>query len=134
MNKRSLKLPLFSGARGSAALEFTLLVVPFLLTATSVIGTFSGAYAINVLRDGAIEGARFAALADQSTIDGCARARELISKGLKITSGLSVWCEPVSLSSHSYEKVSVELHLPVLGLFQGQPSLKAQSLAPREIQ
>jgi hypothetical protein len=134
LNKRFPKLPLFRGVRGSAALEFVLVIVPFLLSATSVIGVFSAAYAVNVLRDGAIEGARFAALADQSTIDGCERSRELITKALKITSGLSVWCEPVEFSSNSYEKVSVQLTVPLLGLFPGQTILKAQSSAPREIQ
>ena len=134
MNKRSPKLRLFRGVRGSAALEFVLVIVPFLLSATGVIGVFSAAYAVNVLRDGAIEGARFAALADQSTIDGCERSRELVTKALKITSGLSVWCEPVEFGSNTYEKVSVQLTVPFLGFFPEQTILKAQSSAPREIQ
>lgn len=134
MNKRFPKLQLFREVRGSAALEFVLVIVPFLLSATSVIGVFGSAYAINVLRDGAIEGARFAALADQSAIDGCERSRDLITKALKISSGLSVWCESAELNSNSYEKVSVQLTVPLIGLFSGQTILRAQSSAPREVQ
>lgn len=125
---------LFSQTRGSAVLEFVFVVTPFLLTTSTITGIFLSTNALNVLRDSSIEGARFAALADQSTIDGCERTRDLITKALNVSTSLEVKCYSFESSNSQYERVSARLSLQIIGLLAMTPTLYAESSAPRENQ
>lgn len=65
--------------RGSAVVEFVLISAPLVLLAVTSISVTLASFTLMILRDSAIEGARFAALADQESAAGCLRAREQIN-------------------------------------------------------
>lgn len=117
---------------GSAVLDFVLVSVPMLLITLGVITFCLATYSLGVIRDSAVEGARFAALADQSSDSGCDRAKALLAKALVASAPRIVTCNSLIASGVAYERVSISIGLPVLGLVTGPRQLKAESLAPRE--
>lgn len=68
--------------RGSAVAEVVLLMVPILFLPLATISVTLNAYLRLVLTDVAIEGARTAALADQTLDDGVVRAKSLLISAL----------------------------------------------------
>jgi hypothetical protein len=68
--------------RGSAVAEMVLLIVPILFLPLATISVTLNAYLRLVLTDVAIEGARTAALADQTLEDGVVRAKSLLTGAL----------------------------------------------------
>jgi len=68
--------------RGSAVVEMVLLIVPILFLPLATISVTLNAYLRLVLTDVAIEGARTAALADQTLEDGVVRAKSLLTGAL----------------------------------------------------
>lgn len=119
---------------GSAALDFVLVSVPLLLLALGVVSISFSALTLGIIRDTAVEGARFAALADQTSGDGCSRARELLSVVLSPTLLTTVTCSPIQVNAIDYESVQISVAVPNLGLLAGTNLLQAESAAPREDQ
>lgn len=105
-----------------------------LMLSLAVITVSVSAYAMGVIRDSAVEGARFAALADQSTTSGCLRAQMLLEKALVADFSRVISCDSKIIAGVSYEKVRIQLGLPVIGLITGARFLTAESVAPREDQ
>jgi hypothetical protein len=99
-----------------------------------VVAVCVSAFALSVIRDTAVEGARFAALADQSTNSGCLRSQSLIEKTLGPAFGKEITCSAKKMSGVDYESVRIQISLPLIGLFKGNHLLYAESSAPREIQ
>ena len=135
-SKRSAKLlrSKFKSTRGSAPLNFVLIAVPLLLLAFSVVGISLTTLLRNQLIDTAVESARFAALADQSSSDGCLRARALLAKTVAQKLDLEVRCFGESVFGVSQEVVQLTFRTPAIGFLPGSKLIKAVGHATREIQ
>jgi len=68
--------------KGSAVAELVLLMVPILFLPLATISLTLNSYVKLVLTDVAIEGARTAALADQTIEDGVARTKVMLARAL----------------------------------------------------
>lgn len=119
---------------GSAALDFVLVSIPLLLLAIGLVSLCLSALTLGIIRDTAVEGSRFAALADQSSTDGCSRARELLSVVLSPTLVTTVTCKQIQVNAIDYESVHISVAVPILGLLARTNLLQAESAAPRENQ
>ena len=133
MNKPYLKLQRSKSDNGSAVLDFVLVAAPLLLIWISVIGVLVYSYALMTLRDTAIEGSRYAALADQSTISGCERATYLISKSFISGLKFNVSCQAMDQDGFTYEQVTVGAQLPVIGFLSSNAWLEAKARAVHEL-
>jgi hypothetical protein len=114
---------------GSAVTDFVLVAFPMLAIFVATISISLGAYARLVLLDSTIEGARFAALADQDIAAGVAKTKKLAAAALG--PGLSV---NVSGSLSKFGTVESVRFVSTLGLnlIPGSNFLSASSVATRE--
>ena len=114
---------------GSAVTDFVLVAFPMLTIFVATISISLGAYARLVLLDSTIEGARFAALADQDIAAGVAKTKQLVAAALG--PGLSV---NVSGSLSKFGTVESVRFVSTLGLnlIPGSNFLSASSVATRE--
>ena len=71
-----------SRSDGSAVTDFVLVAFPMLAIFVATISITLGSYARVVLLDSTIEGARYAALADQDLASGIARTKKLVADAL----------------------------------------------------
>jgi Flp pilus assembly protein TadG len=120
------------GERGSAVVDFVLvatILVPFFLGILQV-GLFL--YVRNTVTAAASEGAHYAAVLDRTPTDGEARTRELIS-GV-VTDGLvdSVSAEQIDLDGQPGIEVTVDAHMPPLGLWGPGISFTVEGHAVKE--
>jgi hypothetical protein len=67
---------------GSAVTDFVLVAFPMLAIFVATVSITLGSYARLVLLDSTIEGARFAALADQDIASGIAKTKQLVASAL----------------------------------------------------
>lgn len=114
---------------GSAVVEFVLISVPLVLLAVTTVTIALTSFVSMVIRDSAVEGARFAALADQNSDSGCLRAQQLISAALAGKFVPKVSCH--SLDGLE-EIVMVNGRLQMFGFLPGVRDLSAIGRAPRE--
>jgi heme exporter protein D len=121
-----------SSERGSALVDFVFLAVPFALIPLSVISVSFVSYAQAVLLDSAIEGARYAALADQDSSGGCKRSLELAKKAFHGFFDMKASCSLSGQSNEGFEKVVLLAKIPVFGMITFSPELRATGRAPRE--
>lgn len=121
-----------SSEKGSALVDFVFLAVPFVLVPLSVISLSFVSYAQTVLRDSAIEGARYAALADQDSSGGCKRSLELAQEAFAGFLDIKSSCSLLSQSNGQIEHVVLRGRVPVFGVFAFSPELSAMGRAPRE--
>ena len=120
------------GERGSAVVDFVLvstILVPLFLGILQV-GLFL--YVRNTVTAAASEGAHYAAVLNRAPADGAARTRELIS-GV-VTDGLvdSVSAEETDIDGQPGVEVSVEAHMPPLGLWGPGISFTVEGHAVKE--
>lgn len=120
--------------RGSAISEFILLAVPLILLALSVSTISFVVFARNVVADSVVEGARFAALADQDSESGCLRTKMLIATTLPSILKLEQKCQSVISAAGIYEVASVVARFPVISALLPAISFRVSAKAPREIQ
>ena len=104
------------------------------LLALSVMGIALNGLVRNVMFDSAIEGARFAALADQNASAGCARAQLLFAKALGTAITPTVRCDQAEVGSRAVILVSLEAVLPGLGFLPNNFRFKAVGHATAELQ
>lgn len=121
-----------SSERGSALVDFALLAMPFVLVPLSVISISFVSYAQAVLQDSAIEGARYAALADQDSSGGCKRSRELANAAFAGFLDLKASCSLSRQVTGEIEQVLLLAKIPVFGAIALSPELSAVGRAPRE--
>ncbi|MBX3194570.1 MAG: pilus assembly protein [Microbacteriaceae bacterium] len=102
--------------RGSAVAEFVL--VGALLTALTlaVLQLGLALHVRNTVLDAAAEGARFAALADNTPADGVARCRELIAAAIGDGYAGDVGASLGDWRGHPAVTITVRTTLPVIGL------------------
>lgn len=114
---------------GSAVTDFVLVAFPMLAIFVATVSITLGSYARLVLLDSTIEGARFAALADQDIAAGIAKTKQLVATALG--PGLSV---NVVGSASRFGTVESVRFVSTLGinLIPGGNFLSASSVATRE--
>lgn len=118
-----------SRQEGSAVADFVLVAFPMLAIFVATITITLGSYARLVLLDSTIEGARFAALADQDIDSGIAKTRQLVAAALG--PGLSVSVVGSLSKLGSVESVRLVSTLG-FNLISGSNFLTASSVATRE--
>ena len=118
-----------SRQEGSAVADFVLVAFPMLAIFVATITITLGSYARLVLLDSTIEGARFAALADQDIDSGIAKTRQLVAAALG--PGLSVSVVGGLSKLGSVESVRLVSTLG-FNLLSGSNFLTASSVATRE--
>ncbi len=118
-----------SRQEGSAVADFVLVAFPMLAIFVATISITLGSYARLVLLDSTIEGARFAALADQDIDSGIAKTRQLVAAALG--PGLSVSVVGSLSKLGSVESVRLVSTLG-FNLISGSNFLTASSVATRE--
>ena len=120
------------GERGSAVVDFVLvstILVPLFLGILQV-GLFL--YVRTTVTAAASEGAHYAAVLNREPADGAARTRELVN-GV-VTDGLidSVSAEETDIDGQPGVEVSVQAHMPPLGLWGPGISFTVEGHAVKE--
>ena len=105
------------------------MVAPLVMTALTVCSVSLASFSILVLRDSAIEGARYAALADQDSPSGCIRAEKLAESAIGKRAHVASSCRQVS---GDIEVVELSARLPLLGLLGASHKVTVRGSAPRE--
>lgn len=121
-----------SSEKGSALVDFVLMAAPFVLVPLSVVSISMNSYAQTVLQDSAIEGARFAALADQDSSSGCGRSLHLARQAFVGFRDLTATCRVVSQGQRDMEQVVIAGKVPVFGILSFSSAHSATARAPRE--
>lgn len=107
---------LLRGERGSAAAEFVMVGALLTVLTLSVMQLALALHIRNTVLDAASEGARFAALADNTLADGASRTRELITVALGATYAADVTVAPGNYRGYPAAIVTVRAPLPLVGL------------------
>ena len=120
-----------SREKGSAVTDFVLVAFPMLAIFSATISISLGSYARVVLLDATIEGARFAALADQGIASGIATTQKLVAGSL----GPAARVEVEGFSKRFGKIESIRL-VSTLGLsiLPGSKLLSVSSVATREVE
>lgn len=100
-----------------------------MLTTMAVLSISLSSFSILVLRDSAIEGARYAALADQDSSAGCIRAKKIAESAVGRNTAISCSFRKIS---GDLEIVELSARFPLLGLFGTSREVKVRGSAPRE--
>jgi len=120
-----------SKERGSAVTDFVLVAFPMLAIFSATISITLGSYARVVILDATIEGARFAALADQDIASGIAKTQTLITQSL----GPAAQVEVAGFSSRIGTIESIRLVSSLrLAILPGGTLLRVSSVATREVE
>ncbi|TDW69709.1 TadE family protein [Kribbella pratensis] len=120
------------GERGAAVVDFVLvstLVVPLFLGILQV-GLFL--YVRNTVTAAASEGAHYAAVLNREPADGEARTRELISGVVRDQLIDSVSAQATDIDGQPGVEVTVNAHMPPLGLWGPGISFSVQGHAVKE--
>lgn len=123
------KYSAFSSQRGSAIVEFVLVGAPLVLTALTVLSLLLSSFSLLVLRDSAIEGARYAALADQDSSTGCTRAKKLAESAIGRITSISSSCRQIP---GLIEVVELRALIPLLGFMATSREFTVRGSAPIE--
>ena len=118
-----------SRSDGSAVTDFVLATFPMLAIFVATTSITFGSYARLVLLDSTIEGARYAALADQELASGIAKTKQLVTASLG--PGIRVDVSGSLFSIGNVESVRLVSTLG-LRLFPGSNLLSVSSVATRE--
>lgn len=120
-----------SSQKGSAVTDFVLVAFPMLAIFSATVSIALGSYAKVVLLDATIEGARFAALADQNLAQGIAKTRQLVAGA--IGSAATVQVDGYLERIGNIESIRLVSTLS-LALLPGSKFFSVSSVATREVQ
>lgn len=109
--------------------EFVLVSVPLLFLALTVITVGFSSFTMAVLRDSAVEGARYSALADQVSGAGCVRASQLAKETIGKFATIDAQCNS---TADNFEVVRLNAQIVLFGFLSESRILTAVSRAPRE--
>jgi Flp pilus assembly protein TadG len=109
---------------GSAVAEFVMVVALLTLLTLSVMQLALALHIRNTVLDAAAEGARYAALAGNTPVDGSLRTRDLISTALGSRFGSDVSASIDTVSGVPSVAVRVRAPLPVFGLLGPRDGLE----------
>ena len=102
--------------RGSAVVEVALVGALLTILTVSVLQLALALHVRNTVLDSAAEGARFAALADNTPLDGVARCRNLITEAIGADYAHDIRATTGSWMGHPAVTITVRTTLPVIGL------------------
>lgn len=119
--------------RGSAPVEFALVSVLVVALVLGVVQLALALHVRNTVQDAAAEGARWAALADNSFEDGRNRAAELISFAVGDQYAQAIELRNVAWRGRSAVEVTVRAALPLVGLLGPSQALTVTAHATREV-
>jgi len=117
--------------QGSAVTDFVLVAFPMLAIFSATISITLGSYARVVLLDATIEGARFAALADQHLASGIVKTQQLVTGSLG--NAAQVQIEGYIERIGTIESIRLVSTLG-LAILPGSKLLSVSSVATREFQ
>lgn len=120
-----------SSEKGSAVTDFVLVAFPMLAIFSATVSITLGSYARVVLLDATIEGARYAALADQDIASGIARTERLLARSLGSAAKVSI--EGFSTRIGTIESIRLVSTLG-LSILPGSKFLSVSSVATREVE
>jgi hypothetical protein len=120
-----------SRERGSAVTDFVLVAFPMLAIFSATISITLGSYARVVLLDATIEGARFAALADQNLESGILKTQQLVAGSLGNAAKVQVEGSMTRIGNIDSIRLVSTLGLAIL---PGSKFLSVSSVATREVQ
>lgn len=101
---------------GSAVAEFALVGAILTVLTVSVLQLALALHVRNTVLDSASEGARFAALADNTTADGILRCRTLIAAAIGADYASDIRASTGTWMGHPAVTITVRTTLPVIGL------------------
>jgi Flp pilus assembly protein TadG len=113
-----------TGEGGSAIAEFVMVVSLLTLLTLAVMQLALTLHIRNTVHDAAAEGARFAALAGNTAVEGTGRTRDLISSALGARFSADVTASIVTVSGVPSVAVRVRAPLPIFGLLGPQRGLE----------
>ena len=118
-----------SNSEGSAGTDFVFVAFPLLAVFVATTSITFGSYARSVLLDSTIEGARYAALADQDIPSGIARTKDLVAAALGPNLSINV-----AGHLHSAGGIQSVRLVSTLGFsfFPGSDLLSVSAVATRE--
>ena len=111
-----------------------LLSAPMAMLSISVIATALLGFSKTVVSDSIIEGARFAALADQSPQAGCDRANELIHESIAKSVTVQLLCQTQEVQNASYSLIEARVKMPTISVFLPFLEFVVKTRAINEIQ
>jgi Flp pilus assembly protein TadG len=120
-----------SSQDGSAVTDFVLVAFPMLAIFSATISITLGSYARVVLLDATIEGARYAALADQNIEAGVAKAQKLVAGSLGTAASVNVAGSSTRIGTIESIRLVSSLGLSIL---PGSKFLRVSSVATREVE
>jgi len=101
---------------GSAVIEVAWVGAILTVLTVSVLQLALALHVRNTVLDSAAEGARFAALADNTPADGIARCRELITTAIGSDYATDVRASTGAWMGHPAVTITVRTTLPIIGL------------------
>lgn len=110
------------------------LSVPLVLLSITVVSLALTGFAKIVVADSIIEGARFAALADQESTDGCSRANQLIDATLTNAVRVELVCANRVVDAVRYEFIKAKATVPGLSILLPQVNFQIEARSANEIQ
>ena len=116
---------------GSAVTDFVLVAFPMLAIFVATTSITLGSYARVVLLDSTIEGARYAALADQDIEAGIAKTKKLVASALGPALSVNVAGSATRIGTLESLRLVSTLGL---SLIPGSSVLSVSSVATREIE
>lgn len=102
--------------RGSAVVEFALVGAILTVLTVSVLQLALALHVRNTVIDAAAEGARFAALGDNTPVDGIARCRALITAAIGPDYATDISAASASWRGFPAVTITVRTMLPLIGL------------------
>ena len=120
-----------SRENGSAVTDFVLVAFPMLAIFVATTSITLGSYARVVLLDSTIEGARYAALADQDIAAGIAKTKKLVASALGPALSVNVTGSETRIGTLESVRLVSTLGL---SLIPGSSVLSVSSVATREIE
>lgn len=118
--------------RGAAVVEFTLVSVLVVGLFLAIVQLGLAIHVRNTLIACAAEGARHAANANRSLLDGATRARALISESLSPTIAADVTARYITSRGVQQVEIAVTATLPVFGLLGVERGLQVSGHAVEE--
>lgn len=102
--------------RGSAVVEFVFVGAILTVLTVAVLQLALALHVRNTVLDAASEGARFAALADNTSTDGINRCRALITAAIGADYAQDVTATSARWMGHPAVTITVRTTLPIIGL------------------
>jgi len=123
-----------SRSRGSAPVDFLLGSIPLIFISISTFALLFNGFAKNVAQAEAVDAARYAALADQTSDDATARAQEILATQLGPLFQPNVLVEKQVLDGNCEFRSTVTVTPVALGFLGSAAQIREEAFAVCELQ